>query len=230
MKYLVTYFCGLSYFCSKFNSYQKRVRAINSMTELSKTDSYMEDFNLYMSNLDYSNFMQLFKEKGKVHRYKKKDFFITQNGESLFVGWIKNGMFRYTCAEKNGTEHIVGYAFAEEFVCDYSSFISKSASLVNIQAMSDCIVYQLSYQDIIAYWETNIETLRFGKRIADNLFIMIYKQLLATYCDAPEERYLKLMERCPDLKEKVPLKEIASYLRVTPTTISNIRRKITFED
>lgn len=187
-------------------------------------------FNLYLSNLDYSNFMQLFKEKGKVHIYKKKEFFINQNAESQFVGWIKNGMFRYTCVGKDNAEHIVGYAFTEEFVCDYSSFISQSTSLVNIQAMSDCIVYQLPYQDVVAYWETNIEILRFGKHIVDNLFIMIYKQLLDTYCDAPEERYLKLMERCPDLKEKVSLKEIASYLRVTPTTVSNIRRKITFED
>lgn len=189
----------------------------------------MEDFNLYMSNLDYSNLIHFFREKGKMHIYQKKDFFVKQNSDSQFVGWIKSGMFRYTLVGKDETKHIVGYAFAEEFTGDYSSFISQSAALVNIQAMSDCVVYQLPYEDVIAYWESNMETLRFGKQIAENLFITIYKQLLDTYCDTPEERYLKLMKRCPDLKDKVSLKEIASYLRVTPTTISNIRRKITFE-
>lgn len=83
---------------------------------------------------------------------------------------------------------------------------------------------QLSYQDVIAYWETDMETLRFGKQTADALYETIYKRLLDVFCDSPEESYLKLMKRCPCLKE------IASYLRVTPTTVSNIRRKITFED
>lgn len=96
--------------------------------------------------------------------------------------------------------------------------------------MSECIIYQLSYQDVVAYWETDMETLRFGKRTADALYEMVYKRLLDVFCNSPEESYLSLMKRCPDLKEKVSLKEIASYLRVTPTTVSNIRRKITFKD
>lgn len=188
----------------------------------------MGDFNAYIGNLDYSNFIRFFQENGKLQTYSKNDFFIEQDGASQFIGWIERGMFRYTRVAKNGKEHIVGYAFSGEFVCDYSSFINQSDSFVYIQAMSDCVVYLLTYQDVISYWETDIETLRFGKHIADSLFTMIYKQLLDIYCDIPEESYLKLMKRCPDLKEKVTLKEIASYLRVTPTTISNIRRKILF--
>ena len=188
----------------------------------------MEDFNLYMSNLDYSNFIRFCQEKGKIHIYHKKDFFVKQNGNSEFVAWIKKGTFRYTCVGKDNKEHIVGYAFAEEFACDYSSFINQSVSLVNIQAMSECVVYKLSYQDVVAYWETDMETLRFGKRTADALYEMVYKRLLDVFCKSPEESYLNLMKRCPDLKEKVSLKEIASYLRVTPTTVSNIRKKITF--
>ena len=105
----------------------------------------MEDFNLYMSNLDYSNFIRFCQEKGKIHIYHKKDFFVKQNGNSEFVAWIKKGTFRYTCVGKDNKEHIVGYAFAEEFACDYSSFINQSVSLVNIQAMSECVVYKLSY-------------------------------------------------------------------------------------
>lgn len=190
----------------------------------------MEDFNSYIGRLDYSNFIQFAKDKGKVHTYHKKDFFIEQNNVSDRVGWIETGAFRYTRIGENGKEHIVGYSFAGEFICDYSTLIYQDATLVSIQAISECIVYQLSYQDMVAYWETDMETLRFGKQTADALYETIYKRLLDVFCDSPEESYQKLMKRCPDLKEIVPLKEIASYLRVTPTTVSNIRRKITFED
>ena len=190
----------------------------------------MENYNSYIGRLDYSKFIQFAKDKGKVHIYHKKDFFIEQNKVSDQVGWIETGAFRYVHTDKHGKEHVVEYSFANEFVCDYSSFIHQSTSLVHIQAMTECVVYLLSYQDIVAYLETDMETLRFGKQTVDALYEMMYKRYLELYCDSPEESYLKLMQRCPDLKEIAPLKEIASYLRVTPTTVSNIRRKITFQD
>ena len=77
----------------------------------------------------------------------------------------------------------------------------------------------------IEYWETDMKTQRFGRHVAESLFEMVYERLLDSYC-TPEIRYRNLMERCPNLKEVVPLKSIASFLGVTPETISRIRRKL----
>ena len=98
-------------------------------------------------------------------------------------------------------------------------------SLVNIQAIADCSVYEISRHDLIEYLETNMETQRFGRYVAENLYEMVYERFLDLYC-SPEIRYKKLIKRCPDLKEAVPLKNIASFLGVTPETISRIRRKL----
>ena len=185
----------------------------------------MNDFNTYLNNLDYSHIKDLCVEKGKLRTYHKKDFFIRQNETERFAGWVKEGTFQYTYIDEKGEEHIVGYAFTDEFVCDYSSFRKGGLSLVNIQALTNCSVYEISRHDIIEYWETNMETLRFGRHVAENLFEMIYERLLDSYC-SPEMRYEKLMERCPDLKEAIPLKNIASFLGVTPETVSRIRRKL----
>ena len=100
-----------------------------------------------------------------------------------------------------------------------------SLSLVNIQAITDCSVHEISRHDIIEYWETDMKTQRFGRHVAESLFEMVYERLLDSYC-TPEIRYRNLMERCPNLKEVVPLKSIASFLGVTPETISRIRRKL----
>lgn len=186
----------------------------------------MKDFNSYIDNLDYSDLKKIFQENGKFHNYQKNDFFTRQNEVSHFAGWVKNGTFQYTCMDEKGSEHIVGYAFPNEFVCDYSSFPQQNPALVNIQAITECTVYQLSYRDITNYWETNMETQRLGRLAAESLYEMAYKRLLEFYCDTPETRYLKLMKRCPDLKEALPLKNIASFLGVTPETVSHIRKKI----
>lgn len=190
----------------------------------------MKDFNSYLGNLDYSDLKKMFQEKGTLHIYHKKDIFVRQNEVSYMGGWVKNGTFQYTCIDDEGIEHIVGYTFTDEFVCDYSSFLNKSLSLVNIQAITDCVVYEISCKDITRYWETSMETQRLGRQAAENLYEMVYRRLLEFYCDTPEKRYQKLMKRCPKLKHIVPLKNIASFLGVTPETVSHIRKKIRMQE
>ena len=65
--------------------------------------------------------------------------------------------------------------------------------------------------------------------IYEHLFHQIYTQYLDTYRMTVRERYINLLHRCPQIVQQINLKDIASFLRVTPTTISNIRRDITFE-
>lgn len=60
-----------------------------------------------------------------------------------------NGTFQYTHIDEEGEEHIVGYSFTNEYVCDYSSFMKGGLSLVSIQAITDCSVYEISSHDIL---------------------------------------------------------------------------------
>lgn len=189
----------------------------------------MENFNLYVEGLDYSQIKKLFEEKGTIQTFKRKEYFVKQNTPSLCAGWIENGDFRYTCIGDDGKEHIVGYSFTGEFVCDYSSFMKRDSALVNIQAINDCSVRILSYDDIVGFWETNFETQRFGRQMSETMFFDIYKRLLGFYCSTHEQRYSELMQRCPNLKEKISLREIASFLGVTPETVSHIRKKLRSE-
>lgn len=97
---------------------------------------------------------------------------------------------------------------------------------VNIQASTDCEVYLLSLNRLNQFWETDMNTQRLGRRIAETMFAEIYQRLLGFYCDTPEQRYQALMKRCPDLQGKLSLKEIAHFLGITPETLSRIRKKI----
>ena len=165
------------------------------------------------------------KGKGNYRLIVKEIFLSVSMKKKRFAGWVEDGTFQYTHIDEEGEEHIVGYSFTNEYVCDYSSFMKGSLSLVSIQAITDCSVYEISHHDMIEYWETNMEAQRFGRCVAENLYEMVYERLLDSYC-SPEIRYKRLMERCPNLKEAVPLKNIASFLGVTPETVSHIRQKL----
>lgn len=186
----------------------------------------MVNFNEYMDEIDFSEFRNLFLEKGTSREVKKKGYFVRQDEPCKSVGLIQSGIFRYTRIDNRGNEHIVGYSFANDFVCDYPSLIKSSSSLTNIQAITDCSVYLLSMKELKKFWETNMDTQRFGRLIAEEIFIEQYRRLLSFYCDTAEERYIALLQRCPNLPQYIALKEIASFLGITPETVSHIRRKL----
>ena len=186
----------------------------------------MSEVNLSISHLNsYTILKEFFLEKGKRVEYTKKEYFLQQNFPSLIAGWIENGSFRYTYMNEAGNERIVCFSFEKEFVCDYASFIHREPALVSIQAITDCVVYQLTYKELIDFLEMNADTQRLGRNVAESMFKMAYKRMLQAYCDSPEQRYITLMQRCPNLKEEVSLKEIASFIGVTPETVSHIRKK-----
>lgn len=186
----------------------------------------MLNFNEYMNEIDFSEFRKLFLENGKSIEIRKKDYFVRQNEPCKYVGFIESGIFRYTRINNEGNEHIVGYSFTEDFVCDYPSFIKYAGSLTNIQAVTNCSVYALSMKELTDFWETNMDTQRFGRLVAEEISIAQYKRLLDFYCDSAELRYIALLQRCPNLLQHITLKEIASFLGVTPETVSHIRKKL----
>lgn len=67
----------------------------------------MGQFNEYMERYNFSFFIKAFREKGKLKKYRKGDFFLRQGDRHTYIGWILNGAFRYTCIDTDGKEHVV---------------------------------------------------------------------------------------------------------------------------
>lgn len=189
----------------------------------------MKGFNFHMELFDYAPIINLFREKGELRVVKKRDYFLRQNESSRFIAWVRSGVFQYACVGEDGRKCVVGYCFENEFVCDYASLIRNAPAGVDIQAMTDAEIYLLPYDIVERFWERDMDRQRLGRKIVETMFSEVYQRLLGFYCETPQQRYAKLMQRCPNLKEIVPLKDIASFLGVTPETVSHIRRKLRHE-
>lgn len=186
----------------------------------------MDKFNGYNKQLDFSELESYFLQEGVLKTFRKKEYFACQNEKTKHIGLVKTGAFRLTRIDDNGNQWIIGYAFEGEFLSDYPALTNQTSSSIDIQAISNSSVYMLTSNEINEFWEMNMNTQRLGRQIAEMMFAEIYQRLINFYCDTPEQRYIALMNRCPNLKERVSLKEIASFLRVTPETVSHIRKKL----
>lgn len=97
------------------------------------------------------------------------------------------------------------------------------------QAISDTVIYIISKEQLDAFYRKPMNR-ELRAMIAETFLADIYSKLIIMHCDTPEERYKKLV-KIPKILNQVALKEIASYINVTPETLSRIRKKIvTSED
>lgn len=187
----------------------------------------MDGINDYhLEQLDLSALKNFFLEEGRPEVLEKQDCFVRQGERASLVAYVEDGMFRFVRTDSAGNEHVVGYSFRDSFVAEYSSCLCGRPALADVQALVRSRLYVLPYERLKLFWERSPEHQRLGRVVAEQMFVMAYRSLLDSYCCTPEERYVELMQTYPDLKEQRPLKEIASYIGVTPETVSAIRRKL----
>lgn len=188
----------------------------------------MIDFNSYINGLDLSALNEYCVNLGRLTQYDKGDYFIKAGEESRFIGLVECGYFNYMVHNSSEQkDYITGFAFEREFVGDYPNCLSNKTSEVTIVAGNSCKVFQLGGEELGKLLDSNgMRELK--QAISDHLFSQVYTQYLDTYRMTTRERYKRLLLRCPEIVQSISLKDIASYLKVTPTTISNIRREITF--
>ena len=164
--------------------------------------------------------VSLFEEK----KYKKGDFFLEEGKICKHVGFVTKGLLRYYI-NHDGEDKT--YAFAEEnnFVCNYESFIPRTPSTKNIQALEDCEMLQISYDDLQLFYKSINHAERFGRLVIEQVFIQTLQDLSSFYTETPENRYEKMLRMHPQLLQRMSQYHIASYVGVKPQSLSRIRKR-----
>lgn len=186
----------------------------------------METFNEYLSNTDLTPLVKLFTEYGERIIYKKGDYFIREGNKSSYIGFVQCGVFKYEKVDNSGVPHTVGFNLDNDFVCDYTSFIRCQNSYTSIFALCDSTLYRLSYDKLMAILRGDATMRGVWLKGCEGFAITVYGRLLDFYCKTPQERYVAIIKRFPDIVDYVSLKELSSFIGVRAETLSRIRLKL----
>ncbi len=184
------------------------------------------EFNSYISNIDIGFFKELCLKHGELRRYKRNEFILREGDVCSSFGFIQSGVVKYSCTNRTENKvYSVGFSFPNEFIADYPACLYGMRSELNIQTITPCEVYICASGFLQQKFEESKEGQRMARIAAEQLFFQSYSRYLDFFRFTPEERYLQLLERCPSILQMIPLKEIASYLKITPVHMSRLRRK-----
>ena len=126
----------------------------------------------------------------------------------------------------DGADVSVWFAGEGEALFSTWGYVGNEVSKISIEAMCDAELYGISKADLEVFFAESAETANFGRRLFEKQFLALENWILSGGAPRAEERYRTLMEESPELLQYVPLKHIASYLWITPQSLSRIRAKL----
>lgn len=157
---------------------------------------------------------------------KKKEYLFRQGEICRYVGFVNKGCLRYFFIDEKTNEHILYFAFEEWWVGDLNSFYMNEPSPNCLQVLEECELFLFSL--------TSFEAARKAMPSFDEFITMKHRKAytaaqqksLEAGAATAEEKYIKLLNTSPNIFQRVPQHYIASYLGITPESLSRIRKKI----
>lgn len=158
--------------------------------------------------------------------FAKNDFFIEENSTANFYYFMESGFARSYVIDLEGNDISTKFFSSMDIVIDWHSYFLKTKCRENIQAVTACVAWKITFENFMKLF--SIEAFReVGRTRLVNNYFELKNHSVSIIADPAKERYLNLLKSKPDIVQNVPLKQIATYLGVTDTSLSRIRKEIT---
>lgn len=196
-----------------------------SMTGKDFPSLFIELFTRTMGMNDQE--FELFCSHFRELNIRKKDYYLKEGSITNAKAYVRKGCSRTFVIDENAKEHILSFAFEDWWLADFESYHSGKPGKENFQALEDMELLVISKQDFTKM-ETEIPKLLMWYEIKHRRkSIAMMNQLVEIKSSTPEERYRRLLDKHPEIFQRIPLQYIASYLDIEPQSLSRLRKRIT---
>lgn len=154
----------------------------------------------------------------------KNEYFLKEGEICKSIAFIEKGSMR-VFYQVEDREVCKDFLFENSVIGSFASFFSQTPSALNIAAMENTLILEMHHDDVMALYDNFPSWQKLGRLIAQEHFIRTEKREASLLKDPPEVRYQNLIEEHPKVFKRIPLKFIASYLGITPETLSRYRTR-----
>lgn len=183
---------------------------------------------IYLNNMEISldhDSLALLQNIFKHKTVKKDTYFLREGEKSTQMGLVKKGLFRSYYLDRKGND-ITKYFYPEgSMLFSYVAHLTRKESEYSMQALEDSEILVAEISDFEKIVEGNYQLLSFYKRMIDKNLIMKEEHALSFKSLNSADRYKKFLAQYPGLEKRIKQYQLASYLGITPVSLSRIRNK-----
>lgn len=155
---------------------------------------------------------------------KKKDLLVS--GQVCnYLYFITRGCLRSFYIDSKGVEHIYQIRMDNNWISDLESFFSQRPSKYNIEALEDSDLLKISHERMEQLLIEIPRLERYFRILFQKAYINALNRLNSTMWETAMDRYNEMLKEHPEIFQRVPLVYIASYLGITPESLSRIRKQ-----
>lgn len=162
----------------------------------------------------------------QIKRFKKGDFLLRQGEKCTHSFFVEKGLLRQYSIDDKGKEHIIQFAPERWFMTDRESVFFDQPSVYFIQALENTDAVEINDDFLLELSKHNPTFLEFNTRLLHNHIRHLQKRISQLLGASAEERYLDFVKIYPDILLRVPQTQVASYLGITPESLSRVRKEL----
>lgn len=159
--------------------------------------------------------------------YRKKQYVLQEGDVCTQFNFVVRGCLRTYSVDKKGNVHVLQFATENNWINDLGSFHEMKPSNLNIDALEDTVVLQISREDLISLYNYAPIFDRIFRVLVENGYIHLQERLLQNISSTAEERYDYFLNRYPHLINRISQVQIAAFLGVSPEFLSRLRNQRT---
>ncbi|WP_197491640.1 MULTISPECIES: Crp/Fnr family transcriptional regulator [Emticicia] len=191
------------------------------MANLKELEKYFNQLSPLKAET-WANLKPLFSKK----KLLKGEYFIEQGQLATKIGFLESGVIRAFYRNDEGVEYNKHFFIPNALVGGYASMITGRPNVIIQQALIDCDLLVADFSQLSALYNSHPDLERVARRLAEFFFVDKENREIEIILLEADKRYELFQKRYPSLEQLIPQYHIASYLGITPTQLSRIRKKL----
>ena len=161
--------------------------------------------------------------------FEKNDYLLKEGQVEKKYWFVETGFIRSYIIDTEGNDITFNLYATTDVVIDYPSIFFFAPTRENIQALTDCVCWEISFDDFQELFN-DISNYREQQRgLLVGSYFALKQHSISLIADQAKDRYLRLLKEKPHIIQNVSLKHIATFLGITDTSLSRIRKEISTE-